>query len=85
MRSDIRWCFIGLEFTCWNGKVVRVVFTVDAHDREIIAWWAVTGGGIADDTVNGVVRDMMLEAVETRFGQLRPSHPVDWLSDNGSR
>ena len=27
---------------------------------------------------------MMLEAVETRFGTLRTTHPLEWLSDNGS-
>ncbi len=80
MRSDVRWCSDGFEFTCWNGEVVRVVFAIDAHDREIIAWRAVTGGGISGD----MVRDMMLEAVETRFGQLRAPHPVEWLADNGS-
>ena len=30
------------------------------------------------------VRDMMLEAVEKRFGALRAPSPVAWLSDNGS-
>lgn len=39
-----------------------------------------TGGGISGD----MARDMMLEAVQTRFGQLRAPHPVEWLSDNGS-
>lgn len=80
MRSNLRWCSDGLEFACWNGEVVRMAFAIDAHDREIIAWRAVTGGGISGD----MVRDMMLEAVETRFGQLRAPHPVEWLSDNGS-
>ena len=31
-----------------------------------------------------VVRDIMLLAVETRFGDIRAPHPVEWLSDNGS-
>ena len=31
-RSD------GLEFSCWNGDVVRMAFIIDAFDREIIAW-----------------------------------------------
>jgi putative transposase len=80
MRSNLRWCSDALEFTCWNGEVVRMAFAIDAHDREIIAWRAVVGGGISED----MVRDMMLEAVETRFGVLRATHPVEWLSDNGS-
>jgi len=80
MRSDLRWCSDGLEFLCWNGSIVRVAFVIDAHDREIIAWRAVAGAGISGSDV----RDMMLEAVETRFGTLRAAHPVEWLSDNGS-
>jgi transposase InsO family protein len=31
-----------------------------------------------------MVRDMMLEAVETRFAALRSPHPLEWLTDNGS-
>jgi len=38
MRSNLRWCSDGFEFTCWDGAVVRGVFIIDAHDREIIAW-----------------------------------------------
>ena len=48
-RSNLRWCSGGLEFTCWNGEVVRMAFAIDAHDREIIAWRAVAGGGISGD------------------------------------
>lgn len=80
MRSNLRWCSDGFEFTCWNGEVVRGAFVLDAHDREIIAWRAVTGGGISGSDV----RDMMLEAIETRFDDLRAPTPIEWLSDNGS-
>ncbi len=80
MRSNLRWCSDGLEFTCWNGEVVRVAFAIDAHDREIIAWTAVTGAGIS----GSLVRDMILEAVEKRFGSLRAPQPIEWLADNGS-
>ncbi|MCJ8150721.1 IS3 family transposase [Shinella sedimenti] len=41
MRSNLRWCSDGLEFTCWNGEVIRLAFIIDAFDREIIAWTAV--------------------------------------------
>lgn len=37
MRSDLRWCSDGFEFTCWNGDIVRGAFLIDAHDREVIA------------------------------------------------
>jgi putative transposase len=77
--SNQRWSSDGLEIACWNGEVVRVVFAIDTHDREIIAWHASTGG------ISGeMVRDLMLACVERRFGALRTPHPVQWLADNGS-
>jgi putative transposase len=79
LRSNIRWCSDGLEFTCWNGEVVRVAFALDCHDREIIGWGATTAG------ISGeMIRDMMVHCVEQRFGTIRAPHPVQWLSDNGS-
>ena len=39
MRSNLRWCSDGFEFACWNGDIIRGAFIIDAHDREIIAWW----------------------------------------------
>ncbi len=80
IRSNLRWCSDGFEFTCWNGEVVRGAFIIDAHDREIIAWHAVTNAGISGSDV----RDIMLEAVEARFGGMRTVAPVEMLSDNGS-
>lgn len=80
MRSNLRWCSDGFEITCWNGDIVRAAFIVDAHDREIIAWQAVAGAGIS----GSMVRDMMLEAVETRFAALQAPHALEWLTDNGS-
>jgi len=57
LRSNLRWCSDGLEFTCWNGEVIRLAFIIDAFDREI-AWTAV-----ANACISGLdVRDMMLEA-----------------------
>jgi len=79
IRSNIRWCSDALEFTCWNGEVVRVAFALDCHDREAISWVAITGG------ISGeMIRDMMVRCVEQRFGAIRAPHPVQWLSDNGS-
>jgi transposase InsO family protein len=80
MRSNLRWCSDGLEFTCWNGEIVRLAFIIDAFDREIIAWTAVSGAGISGSDV----RDMMLEAVERRFAAIRAPHAIEHLSDNGS-
>ncbi len=79
LRSNIRWCSDGLEFTCWNGEIVRLAFALDCHDREAIAWVATTAG------VSGaMIRDMMVECVEKRFGAFRAPHRVQWLADNGS-
>ncbi len=80
MRSDLRWCSDSLEFACWNGAAVRMAFVIDAHDREVIAWRAVTGAGVSGSDV----RDMLLEAVETRFRDNRAPHAIEFLADNGS-
>ena len=64
----------------WNGDLIRVAFIIDAHDREIIAWHAVVGSGIS----GGMVRDMMLDALERRFGAWGASAPIEGLIDNGS-
>jgi putative transposase len=79
LRSNTRWCSDGLEFTCWNGEIVRVAFALDCHDREVIGWVATTAG------ISGeMIRDMMVRCVEQRFGAIQAPHPVQWLSDNGS-
>src|SRR5262245_45618028 len=66
--------------TCWNGEIVRIVFLIDAHDREVLAWHAVAGAGVS----GSMVRDLMLQAVELRFATIQAPHAVEWLSDNGS-
>jgi putative transposase len=80
MRSNLRWCSDVFEITCWNGEIVRIVFVIDAHDREVLAWHAVAGVGVS----GSMVRDLMLEAVELRFATIQAPHAVEWLSDNGS-
>ena len=71
MRSNLRWCSDTFEIACWNNEIVRVGFSLDGHDREAISWLGVAGGGISGSDV----RDMMLEAVEKRFGSDRAPHP----------
>jgi hypothetical protein len=44
----------------------------------VIAWRATANTGVGGSDI----RDMMLEAVEVRFGGIRAAHPVEWLSDN---
>ena len=79
LRSNIRWCSDHFELSCRNDEIVRVLFAIDACDREIIAWSA-TSAGISGE----MVRDLMLACVERRFGGSKAPHPVEWLSDNGS-
>ena len=80
MRSNLRWCSDGFEFTCWNGDIVHGAFIIDAHDCEIIAWRAVVNAGISGSEVG----DIMPEAVERRFGTYRAPSVIEMLSDNGS-
>ena len=80
MRSNLRWCSDGFEFTCWNGDIIRGAFIIDAHDREIIAWTAVVNAGIRGSDI----RDIMLEAVERRFNSYRAPTVIEMLTDNGS-
>ncbi|MEC9751089.1 IS3 family transposase [Escherichia coli] len=70
-ESNQRWCSDGFEFRCDNGEKLRVTFALD---------WAVTTGGFNRETV----QDVMLGAVERRFGSELPASPVEWLTDNGS-
>ncbi|HCA6308860.1 IS3 family transposase [Escherichia coli] len=78
-ESNQRWCSDGFEFRCDNGERLRVTFALDCCDREALHW-AVTTGGFDSETV----QDVMLGAVERRFGNELPASPVEWLTDNGS-
>lgn len=60
---------------------MRGAFVIDAHDRGIIAWRAVANARISGSDV----RDIMLEAVETRFGTMRATTPVEMLSDSARK
>ena len=77
--SNRRWCSDGFEIGCINAERVRVAFALDCCDREAMSWVATTGG------IDGaLVCDLMVEAVETRFGDALPNTPIEWLTDNGS-
>lgn len=78
-RSDTRWCSDGFEFRCDDGTPRRVAFALDCCDREAISRAATTGGHSGD-----VVRDVMLAAVEQRFGTTQAAQTIEWLTDNGS-
>ncbi len=78
-RSNVRWCSDGFEIDCENGERVRIAFALDCCDRDAMSWVATTGG------IDGsMVRDLMVEAIETRFGRAVPNPPIEWLTDNGS-
>lgn len=77
-ESNQRWCSDGFEFNCDNGEKLCVTFALDCCDREALHWVASTGGYDSE-----TVQDVMLGAVERRFGNNLPSSPVEWLTDNG--
>ncbi|WP_413142266.1 IS3 family transposase [Burkholderia cepacia] len=79
-KSNQRWCSDGFDFRCDNGEPLRVTFALDCCDREALSWAATTGGHSGD-----VVRDVMLAAVENRFGNvLKAPTEIEWLTDNVS-
>ena len=79
IRPNLRWTSDGFEIACWNGEAVRVAFALDTCDREAMAWCASRSG------ISGqMIRDLMLESVERRFGSGALPQPIQWLSDNGS-
>lgn len=77
-ESNWRWCSDGFGSRCDNGEKLRVTFAQDCCDRDMISWAASTGGY---DKETG--QDVMLGAVEKRFGHHLPSEPLEWLTDNG--
>lgn len=77
--SNRRWCSDGFEIGCDNAQRVRIAFALDCCDREAISWAATSAGINA-----ALVCDVMVEAVEARFGDALPVTPIEWLSDNGS-
>jgi len=79
IRRNARWCSDVFEFLCDDGHTVRIVFALDACDREVIAFTATTGGIGA-----GMIQDLMLHCIEKRFNALQAPCPVEWLSDNAS-
>ena len=80
--SDTRWCSDGFEIGCDSGEVVTAAFAKDCCDREIMAWRAWPDRGLPGEPV----REMLIEAVEARFGSTEgvpQDHTLEFLSDNG--
>lgn len=81
-RSDLRWCSDGFEIKCDSGETVTATFAKDCCDREVMAWRAWQGKGLPGEPV----REMLIEAVERRFGSVEAipaNHELEFLSDNG--
>lgn len=80
LKSNLRWCSDAFEIRCWNDEKVYVVFSLDCCDREALAFRAST-----QHPTGEIVRDLMAESIEHRFGPgvMNVPHPVEWLSDNG--
>ena len=81
-RSDLRWCSDGFEIKCDSGETVTATFAKDCCDREVMAWRAWEGKGLPGEPV----REMLIEAVERRFGDVEAipaDHELEFLSDNG--
>ena len=81
--SDMRWCSDGFEIKCDSGQTVTTTFAKDCCDREIMAFRAWEGKGLPGEPV----REMLIEAVEKRFGAVEAmptGHLLQFLSDNGS-
>ena len=81
-HSDVRWCSDGFEIRCDSGQTVTATFTKDCCDREILAYRAWEGKGLPGEPV----REMLIEAVEKRFGNVEgipKGHALEFLSDNG--
>lgn len=79
-QSNRRWCSDGMELTCENAQKVRIAFALDCCDREVMSYVATTSGIRSVD-----VQDMMLAAIEHRFGPVeRSPEVIEWLTDNGS-
>jgi putative transposase len=64
-QSNVHWYSDGFEIACDNAEKVRVAFALDCCDREAMGHVATTGGIKGEH-----IRDLMVSAVEHRFGQI---------------
>jgi transposase InsO family protein len=77
--SNERWCSDSLTVRCWSGELVELGFVLDCCDRECLATVAVIGALAGAD-----IRRLLRAACAQRFGQARPTAPLELLSDNES-
>ena len=74
--SNMRWCSDGFEIKCDSGETVTATFAKDCCDREILAWRAWEGKGLAGEPVH----DMLAEAVERRLGTVEAVLQLEWTA-----
>jgi len=81
LKPNLRWCSDSFEIRCWSGERVHVAFALDCCDRELVGFVA-----RSEPLCGENIRDMMVQAVESRFGAgtRKLPTPMEWLSDNGS-
>jgi|WetSurMetagenome_2_1015567.scaffolds.fasta_scaffold41782_4 putative transposase len=69
-RSNRRWCSDAFEIACWSKERLRVAFSLDCRDREILSYVVFTTGGIDGN----LIRDLMVKAMKARFGSPSAIH-----------
>jgi len=80
LQSNRRYCSDIMEIHCWSGEEVHIAFSLDCHDREVMAYVAKP-----KDLDHRDIMKLMDETVIHRFGPSAETlpHPIEWLSDNG--
>jgi putative transposase len=80
INSNVRFCSDIFEIKAWDGTKVRVAFSLDCHDREILAFVGLTRPVNHFDVIELIDR-----TVTSRFGEFiqKLPRPIEFLSDNG--
>lgn len=79
LHSNTRWCSDAFEIHCFNAEKLYVTFALDCHDRECLAYVVSRSPLVQND-----IQELMIKAVEGRFGKLETPRPIQFLSDRGS-
>ena len=59
IQSNMRWISDAFETACWNTQRVRVAFSMDCCDREIMSYTGTTGG-----ICENIARDLIAEVID---------------------
>jgi transposase InsO family protein len=74
LRSNMRWCSDVFEIACSNAQIVRVAFSLDCCDREMISFVATTGG---------ISSAMICDDFASQLGLVCCTTPVSSPESNG--